>query len=277
MNLSTLRPKSKYYVFDLVEAAGVDVADWILSSNDRRGHRANPKYCYEWSFTQPGALVVLNLWFDAMEVIDDTIVQKGNFRADAEGNSGKSIWFRRATKLDQTLQDALRENLPVRVIINDGKMRNKGDPDGEPSQVTARELDPEPWMISHYDWDTGEHTITRGILVRQYVDQFSLDQADKAFVEKRDVAGSAFVRDPAVRQAALNRANGDCEYCGSSGFKMANGSVYLETHHIVPLCEGGPDDLTNVAALCPNDHRRAHYGEDRLSIRQSLLSRASTE
>jgi hypothetical protein len=34
---------------------------------------------------------------------------------------------------------------------------------------------------------------------------------------------------------ALIRAGGNCEYSGKQGFEMANGNIYLETHHIVPL------------------------------------------
>lgn len=56
---------------------------------------------------------------------------------------------------------------------------------------------------------------------------------------------------------------------------MAGGAVYLETHHIVPLSEGGADSLMNVVALCPNDHRRAHYSLEQLAIRRRLLSMVS--
>jgi 5-methylcytosine-specific restriction protein A len=31
---------------------------------------------------------------------------------------------------------------------------------------------------------------------------------------------------------------------------------YLETHHVISLSEQGPGKVTNVIALCPNDHRR---------------------
>lgn len=277
MDLAALQPTRKDHVFDLVRAAGIDVSDWIASSNDQRGYKANPKYCYEWSFIESGIVVVLNLWHDAMTEEQGLIVQRNNFRSDARDNAGKPTWVRRATKLDGTLQVALRENLPVRVIINHGLMRNKGDPSADPSRVTARQLDPEPWTITEYDWDTGAHAITRGILRRQFVDQFDIDQADKGAPGRREVTGSAFVRDPAVRHSALRRAGGKCEYCGSPGFKMSSGAIYLETHHVVPLSENGVDHVSNVAALCPNDHRRAHYGEDGLSIRTLLLRKLANQ
>src|SRR5205809_3448342 len=101
MDLESLRPTRKDYVFDLVEEAGIDVSDWIASSNDARGHKANPKYCYEWSFVEPNRVVVLNLWYDQMHDEGGLIVQRNNFRQDATANVGKPIWVRRATKLDE--------------------------------------------------------------------------------------------------------------------------------------------------------------------------------
>ncbi|SFO95663.1 hypothetical protein [Qipengyuania nanhaisediminis] len=46
--LDEIKPSKKHLVYDLVESAGLDMADWIASSNDRRGPKANPKYCYDW-------------------------------------------------------------------------------------------------------------------------------------------------------------------------------------------------------------------------------------
>ena len=53
------------------------------------------------------------------------------------------------------------------------------------------------------------------------------------------------------------------------------GEVFLETHHIVPLSEGGADSVKNAAAVCPNHHREAHYGASAAVIRDFLLEVAS--
>ena len=129
--LDDLKPKNNCKVFDLAQQAGFDVSDWIASSNDKRGHKANPKYCYEWSFVEPGKVVIFNLWFANMLSEDGLIRQRGNFRADAashSGSKGKAQWRIRATRLDNALQAALLGNLPIRVIIVDGKQRDKTDP-----------------------------------------------------------------------------------------------------------------------------------------------------
>lgn len=51
--------------------------------------------------------------------------------------------------------------------------------------------------------------------------------------------------------------------------------MFLETHHIIPLSKGGADTIYNVAAICPNHHREAHYGQNADVIRDKLLKRIS--
>ncbi|PSJ21038.1 hypothetical protein CVH10_14735 [Halomonas sp. ND22Bw] len=87
---------------------------------------------------------------------------------------------------------------------------------------------------------------------------------------------SGWQRDTEVMAAAKERADYRCEYPGCTWppFMDAAGFSYVETHHIVPLSEGGPDILENCAALCPGCHRRAHHSspEEQLSMRQTLLA-----
>ena len=72
-----------------------------------------------------------------------------------------------------------------------------------------------------------------------------------------------YFRCPKVKAWALQRANGVCEGCGEKApFIKLNGLPYLEVHHLKPLRDGGEDTVENVAALCPNCHRRCHYSED---------------
>lgn len=275
--LSDLKPRSKKLMFDLAEEAGFDMTDWRASSNDPRGPKANPKYCYEWAYVEPGKLIILNLWHRNMVEEQGRLVQRANFRSDAEFYrtvSRKVEWTRRAQRLDDAIQTALRDNLPVRVVLLDGLMRRKEEIDTKPSSVKRRELDTEPWTITDYDWQTGAFELTRGILATQYVDQFDVDQFAKSEPERREQSGAVFVRDPAVRRRVLRRAAGRCEFCGQAGFRMMQGALYLETHHVIPLCEGGADHDKNVVALCAHDHRRAHFAEDRAALREQLLTQS---
>lgn len=79
----------------------------------------------------------------------------------------------------------------------------------------------------------------------------------------------AFARSEAVRTYVLARADGTCEACRRPApFTTAAGRPYLETHHIRRLSDAGLDDPKWVIALCPNCHRRAHYGSDKSAFKK---------
>ena len=80
--------------------------------------------------------------------------------------------------------------------------------------------------------------------------------------EQREVFSYQFVRDPKITAYALRKAEGICQDCQKPApFTSAkNGKPYLEVHHIVTLKDGGSDTIENVIALCPNCHRKRHYG-----------------
>lgn len=81
------------------------------------------------------------------------------------------------------------------------------------------------------------------------------------------VTTKSFYRDPDVGIYAKKRANGICECCElKAPFIKQDGTPYLETHHLIPLAEGGEDSIQNVCAVCPNCHRRLHYGEDKAAL-----------
>jgi 5-methylcytosine-specific restriction endonuclease McrA len=52
-----------------------------------------------------------------------------------------------------------------------------------------------------------------------------------------------------LRQAALDRADGRCEHCGSPAH---------DAHHIVPRALGGADTMDNLEALCSECHQAMH-------------------
>jgi 5-methylcytosine-specific restriction protein A len=95
------------------------------------------------------------------------------------------------------------------------------------------------------------------------IDQFEVCQRPETY----EYAGIKRYRDPNVRKLVLLRSGGVCELTGVPGFEMANGGIYLETHHIVPLSEGGPDSVENVIALSADAHRRVHYAINRDELR----------
>lgn len=90
--------------------------------------------------------------------------------------------------------------------------------------------------------------------------------------KQKESTSTYYERNPECRRTVLLRSNGFCEYCGMPGFIKSNGRTYLETHHIVALSDGGHDHPSNMIALCPNDHREAHYGRSQEELRELFLS-----
>src|SRR5262249_23883287 len=84
---------------------------------------------------------------------------------------------------------------------------------------------------------------------------------------------NVYERSWAVRNYVLARANGKCEACGASApFLRADGTPYLEPHHLRRLSDGGPDHPAHVIALCPNCHRRVHVGVDGETYNAKLIA-----
>lgn len=79
------------------------------------------------------------------------------------------------------------------------------------------------------------------------------------------------LRSREVKQYALLRAKGKCESCSKPGpFFTKERGPFLEVHHIHRLADDGPDAIENVAALCPNCHREAHFGSSVQKYRDNL-------
>jgi EVE domain/HNH endonuclease len=93
---------------------------------------------------------------------------------------------------------------------------------------------------------------------------------------KRPRATSAatklFERSALVVAIAQTRASHRCEVpdCPHPLFICADGRMYSEVHHIVPLGDGGEDTPANVACVCPAHHREAHVGSKAEEIAAAL-------
>ena len=175
-NIADLKPKYKPTVMSLAQEAGLDVSDWGNFKGGKKRAASNPKYCYNWSYIEPGKLVILNLWYSAMKHIDGKIVQNINMRKLVNNKNMKSVWKMRALDMDHHIQVAFKDRLPIRVIINDGIERKRGDPQGEAAKVKKRALDTEPWSIIDYNIKSGQCVLSRGVNPERFVDQFMMSE-----------------------------------------------------------------------------------------------------
>jgi len=78
---------------------------------------------------------------------------------------------------------------------------------------------------------------------------------------KAEVARWEFARNTNVAALVRLLARGKCGDCAEDAPFLTTGGVpYLEVHHEKRLADGGEDTPDNAIALCPNCHRKRHFG-----------------
>jgi len=75
--------------------------------------------------------------------------------------------------------------------------------------------------------------------------------------KRRPTRTNSFERNPLVVLITKRRANYKCEvpHCSVPTFIGVDGHPYMETHHLLPLADGGDDTIENTACLCTIHHR----------------------
>jgi len=296
--LEALRPTRQQAVIDLVYRAGISVAPWYVRNDGSNAAtpRSNPAYCYNWAFGGGSEPALACVWHSALGIDRGHIEMRSNIRDLAQrleviaANVGEPVEHRdraraqaaRARQLDFLLSGAAGNEKPLRVIVNEGNMRDESQLGQMSSTVRVRHLDSAAWQVVAYDEISGAFIIRRdgtaeadmsasvaaGTEPERYADQHDLAGADQP--ERKPVSSTTFSRDAAVRAVVLERAQGHCEFCGAPGFRTVDGRLFVETHHVIPLAEGGADRSWNVVALCPSHHREVHYGAQADLMRAQL-------
>lgn len=62
-----------------------------------------------------------------------------------------------------------------------------------------------------------------------------------------------------IRHECFERDNYKCQYCGSDIRELLRGgSKPAEAHHIIPVSEGGTNELENLKTACYDCHKKEH-------------------
>lgn len=216
----------------------------------------------------------------------------------------RSISRPRVRPFDQLPQDirvefprSLREDYPLGTRFRaDVKVCQKHWSDGRPKGPPYLRADTDTIVKANdYTPDKIVFAVQRaGTISGRAYDWITVDSANvenvTSFEQLRRIAyGAAALNVPAERRErwererndligsyALARSRGNCEGCNQPApFLRRNNTPYLEIHHIQPLATGGADHPTNVAALCPNCHRRTSHAKDAFEFNIQIKRRVT--
>lgn len=132
------------------------------------------------------------------------------------------------------------------------------------------------WIFPVQNIDKSEVSIDKSIIDKNYekkvkkIRKLSVEeleekarQTQSSHPSRRCTISQTYERNPYVTEFAKQRANGVCELCNQvAPFTNKQNELYLETHHIEWLSNGGSDTIENTVALCPNCHKKMHVVDD---------------
>lgn len=187
-----------------------------------------------------------------------------------------------ANALDRMVKDGIVEQLEERFVA---------EPEwdwGNPWITQWRVLKPARKVVSSSDKDEVEDSDSKAATEESFQDRVAearkkpdLDElARKAAkpgpVSRQQTTTTTFKRRPEVVawviENALKNNEGRCELGGCESFPTPKGEPYLEVHHVIPLSEDGPDEISNAVALCPACHRELHFGKNKDKLKQQLYA-----
>ena len=260
-----LRPTRKPLVMDILASLGMDVSKWAEMKGGAIRAASNPKYCYNWSFRQPGEFFVVCLWYAGLKQGGGKLFfeVRNTGTKTRRTEPGSSTWNRRADDFDQSLWLAYSHQLPLRVIIVEG--------DGK--AVSGRLLDTEYWAVTEYDIATAKCLIVRGetpIAVSINADDIELagfeGQDRMRFVHHRrreDRMRRQKIANTLARNGKLICEVPKCNFDFEQRYG-ALGKGYAEVHHLTPLhkapTSGRKVTLKELAIVCANCHAMIHAG-----------------
>lgn len=268
--LISLRPAVKQNVKHVVELVGIP---WSGSE-------------YDWCFGKVEACVLF-VWHKSLLESDGNIffIDDSEETAADKHKAGATPEANRASAFHNLILTSYHRKLPIRVAIVDGK---------DKSRATKRVLDSDDWYPHHIDPETNRIVVIRGV---PQPEDFDPQASYVATLKEMPIPASGglltsidpneptdntpniqtsltttYTRDPEVARQAKQRAlEGKCELCGERGFETAQGGFYLEAHHVIPRSCDGPDEIWNVAAICADHHKQAHFSVARQTIRDQLI------
>ncbi|MDI9695313.1 HNH endonuclease signature motif containing protein [Burkholderia cenocepacia] len=179
--LDAIEPFRHDLIYDLLQRVPISVDAWrtTTSGGPVKNIKANPRFCYNWSFGSPEEGYAVCFWHENLhasasgEVFADT-----NYRAGADDRRRRAVALtstarersrliaqaERAEAMDQAIKNTFRLQRPLHVIIcsrGEDRHGTTSDLPNSTASVKFRELDSLTWSVEAYDDSTGACRIVR--------------------------------------------------------------------------------------------------------------------
>jgi predicted HNH restriction endonuclease len=122
--------------------------------------------------------------------------------------------------------------------------------------------------------NSGTYTLKTNETLKDEVEDEKIAEIQLSSPNKKEYLIETYARNRGWVKQAKEVLGCYCLYkkCDNT-FTKDNGELYIEVHHIVPLCDGGEDGIWNLSVLCAHHHRMAHFadGKTRIEIENFLL------
>lgn len=265
--LASLKPRTKDTIYDLLQQVGISTDQWSIKGNGDavENVKANPSYCYNWSFGSLREGFALCIWHGTLAQHDDQVVFEENLRALAgklqeaarqaaqeTGRRSRSITQSiRAREFDDALSICYARGLPVSVILTEGDRRSREELGSGSSHVVYRSIDPIKWYVHSYDNATGNARLVRGVLPPGVTKSTSGTEDPEESGPPDEVQQRAIkVRrgQSKFREALLSAYGRTCAITGCSIVEL------LEAAHIQPHAQEANYRVTNGLLLRADIH-----------------------
>ncbi|KVF23171.1 hypothetical protein WJ07_16905 [Burkholderia vietnamiensis] len=231
--LDELRPDRLELIYDILERVPISVDEWHVNANRQpvKNFKANPRFCYNWSFGSREEGYAVCLWHENLkESAGGDVFFDTNYRAGAQDRRARAGALAasdrersrligqadRGLAVDHAVCDAFQLGQPLHVIIC-----SRGEPvDGATmefpkgtSSVKSRELDSLTWLVESYDDVTGACRIVRGPARATAVGTVDHSTQSDEWIA-RYFARLIRPEQAAFRQAVLDAYDGRCAISG---------------------------------------------------------------
>jgi hypothetical protein len=260
---ASLVPLALRPIMELVSEAGIDVTEWKFNTHNQpvKTPRANPRFCYNWSFGNPTSGYVICVWHSLLKDEGRRVVYRSNIgnhlkklydllhNASAEQRGRLTQQIRRAEAVIEAVNFSFLSQRPLRLILNVGDMRREEDIGNAASAVQRRSLDFEEWFV--HQEQGGNALIVRG--ERPAPIEFTEeDEAPPDDPGQDDVRRAGQIRSrrgqPQFREKLLEAYQRRCAVTGCVLEPV------LEAAHIVPHAEGTDYRVSNGILLRSDIH-----------------------